>query len=113
MSTGRFGQAAWAPCSSFEPNSPFQSEVPLTDSLGLPELLERLREHEADRDHHHDCLGEEAHAALVQLTSVHRRAPEVQLLLSSDPVLAKRYTENRIQSLSVTVTPVTVTNWLQ
>ena len=49
-------------------------------SLGLPELLEGLGEHESDCDHHHDCLREEPHAALVQLTSVHRRTPELEVL---------------------------------
>ena len=64
------------------------------DSLGLPELLERLREHEADGDHHHDGLGEEADAALVQLTSVHRRTPELQvrlLLVGQGPLLNKYF----------------------
>ena len=71
----------------------YQYEVFL-DSLGLPELLERLREHESDCDHHHDGLGEEADAALVQLTSVHRRTPELQvllLLLAPHPLLVKKY----------------------
>ena len=59
------------------------SQILKRNSLGLPELLEGLRKHESDRDHHHDGLGEQPHATLVELTGVHRRPPEREVAVPS------------------------------